>query len=147
MDLMIKSKAARLILAAFEVADFLLMTFWVGKTYLADVVSRRLDVDNLRVATQLDPGNADYHIDLGRIYQYSLTDINAPAAIEELNRAAELNPFDAQTWLDLGAAQEIQGQLDQAESSLRRADYLAPKLPRFQWAIGNFFLLRGNVDE
>ena len=147
MDLIIKSKAARLILAAFEVAVFLLMTFWVGKTYLADVVSRRLDVDSLRVATQLDPGNADYHIDLGRIYQYSLTDINTPAALEELNHAAELNPFDAQAWLDLGAAQEIQGQLDQAESSLRRADYLAPELPHFQWAIGNFFLLRGNLDE
>jgi tetratricopeptide (TPR) repeat protein len=147
MDLIIKRKAARLILAAFEVAVFLLMTFWVGKTYLADVVSRRLDVDSLRVATQLDPGNADYHLALGRVYQYSLTDINTPAALEELNRAAELNPFDAQVWLDLGAAQELQGQLDQAESSLRRADYLAPNLPHFQWAIGNFFLLRGNPDE
>jgi tetratricopeptide (TPR) repeat protein len=147
MDLIIKSKVARLILVAFELAVSLLATFWVGKAYLADVVSHRLDAESMRLATRLDPGNADYHLSLGRIYQYSLTDINAAAALEELNRAAELNPFDARAWLDLGAAQELQGRLDEAESSLRRADHLAPNLPQFQWAIANFFLLRGNVDE
>jgi Carbohydrate binding domain len=147
MELIVKSKAARLILVALEAAVFLLVTFWVGKTYLADVVSRRLDADSLRLATQLDPGNSDYHLKLGRVYQYSLTDINTSAALEELNRAAESSPYDAQAWLDLGAAQELQGQISQAESSLRRADDLAPDLPQFQWAIGNFFLLRGNVEE
>src|SRR6516162_7279554 len=103
MELTVKSKVARLILVAFELAVFLLITFWVGKTYLADVVSHRLDAESLRVATRLDPGNADYHLSLGRIYQYSLTDINAAAALEELKRATELNPFDAQAWLDLAA--------------------------------------------
>lgn len=147
MKLIVKSKPARLILATLEVAAFLLITFWVGKTYLADVVAHRLNAESLRLATRLDPENADYHLKLGRIYQYSLTDINAAAALEEIGRAAELSPFDAQVWLDLGAAQEVQGQLDQAESSLRRADSLAPNLPHFQWAIANFFLLRGNLEE
>jgi tetratricopeptide (TPR) repeat protein len=147
MELTIKSKAARLVLVALEVAAFLLVTFWVGKTYLADVVSRRLNAESLSLAARLDPGDSDYHLKLGRLYQYSLTDINTSAALEELKRAAELSPYDAQAWLDLGAAQELQGQIDQAEFSLRRADDLAPNLPHFQWAIGNFFLLRGDVDE
>ena len=147
MDLVVKSKAARLILVAMEVAAFLAVTFWVSKAYLADVVSRRLSAESLRLASRLDPTDSDYHLKLGRLYQYSLTDINSPAALEELGRAAEVSPFDAQAWLDLGAAQELQGQLDSAEVSLRRADYLAPHLPHYQWAIGNFFLLRGNIGE
>jgi tetratricopeptide repeat protein len=147
MELIVKSKAAKLVLIALEIVVFLPITFWVGKTYFAAVVSRRLDAESLRLATRLDPDNSDYHLKLGRIYQYSLTDINSAAALEELSRAAELSPLDAQTWLDLGAAQELQGRLDEAESSLRRADELAPNLPNFQWAIGNFFLLRGNLDE
>lgn len=147
MDLIVKNKAARLILVAIEVAAFLVVTFWVGKTYLADVVSRRLSAESLQLASRLDSTDSDYHLKLGRLYQYSLTDINSSGALEELSRAAEVSPFDAQAWLDLGAAQELQGQLDVAEASLRRADYLAPHLPHYQWAIGNFFLLRGNIGE
>ena len=147
MELVIKSQITRLALVAVEAAVFLLATFWVGKAYLADVIARRLNADSLALAARLDAGDSDYHLKLGRVYQYSLTDINSTAALQELGRAAELSPVDAQAWLDLGAAQELQGQLDRAEVSLRRVDYLAPNLPHFQWAIGNFFLLRGNVDE
>lgn len=147
MQIVLKSGVARIGLAALEGVVFLLLTFWVGKAYFADVVSHRLTADDLRLATRLDPGDSEYHLSLGRIYQYSLTDINPSQALAQLTLAAEKSPFNAQAWLDLGAAQEIEGHIDDAEASLRRVDYLAPQLPQFQWAIANFFLLRGNVDE
>jgi hypothetical protein len=147
MRIVVKSNAGRVGLAAVEGVVFVLLTFWVGKAYFAEVVSRTLTADNLRLATRLDPDDSDYHLGLGRLYQYSLTDINPTEAIAELTLAAEKSPFDAQPWLDLGAAQELAGQVGDAEASLRRADYLAPNLPGFQWAIANFFLLHGNVDE
>lgn len=134
-------------MAALEGVIFLLLTFWVGKAYFADVVSHRLTAEDLHLATRLDPGDSDYHLSLGRLYQYSLTDIDPVQAIQQLTMAAEKSPFNAQPWLDLGAAQELAGHIDDAEASLRRVDYLAPRLPQFQWAIANFFLLHGNVDE
>jgi len=147
MQIVLKNSVARIGLAALEGVVFLLLTFWVGKAYFADVVSHRLTAEDLRLATRLDPGDSDYHLTLGRLYQYSLTDIDPSQAIVELTLAAEKSPFNAQPWLDLGAAQEIEGHVDDAEASLRRVDYLAPRLPQFQWAIANFFLLHGNVDE
>jgi hypothetical protein len=147
MQIELKTNPARIGLAALEGVIFLLLAFWTGKAYFAEVVSHRLTADDLRLATRLDPEDADYHLELGRFYQYSLTDIDPTQAIGELRLAAEKSPFNAQPWLDLGAAQELGGHVEDAEASLRRADYLAPHLPGFQWAIANFFLLHGDVDE
>src|SRR5215472_9119812 len=147
MQLSVKSVPAKLVMIAIESAVFAILTVWAGKAYFADVISRTVTAEDLRLATRLDPGYSDYHLRLGRIYQYSLTDIDPARAIAELTRATQLNPMDAQPWLDLGAAQVVADQIDAATASLRRADYLAPNLPGFQWAIANFFLLHGNVNE
>lgn len=147
MRLNVNSVPAKLVLIVIEAAIFAILTVWVGKAYFASVVSRRVDAEDLGLASRLDPGESDYHLKLGRIYQYSLTDIDPARAIAELTRATQLNPMDAQPWLDLGAAQVVAGQIDAAAASLGRADYLAPNLPGFQWAIANFFLLHGNVNE
>ncbi|HUI40928.1 MAG TPA: hypothetical protein VL523_03060 [Terriglobia bacterium] len=147
MQLALKSKGLRLVMVAAEAAIFLMLSLWISRAYFASVVSHKLSVENLRLAARLDPGDSDYHVQLGRIYQYSLTDIDPTRATDELSRAAQLDPMDAQPWLDLGAAEEVGGQIDQAASCLRRADYLAPHLPGFQWAIANFFLLHGDVSE
>ena len=147
MRIEIKSLPLKLALIAAQSAVFVILTLWVGKVYFADLVSRRFSAENLDLASRLDPGNSDYHLRLGRIYQYSLSDIDPIRAMAELTRATQLNPMDAQPWLDLGAAQVVAGKIDEAEVSLRQADYLAPNLPGFQWAIANFFLLHGNNSE
>src|SRR5215469_14078954 len=101
MRLTVKSVPAKVVLVAIESAVFVLLTVWVGKAYFASVVSRRVDAEDLGLASRLDPGESDYHLRLGRIYQYSLTDINPTRATAELVRATQLNPMDAQPWLDL----------------------------------------------
>jgi tetratricopeptide (TPR) repeat protein len=79
--------------------------------------------------------------------EYSVQDANPSAAISELIRSLQLNSYEPQAWLDLGAALELQGSSDAAEVCLRRASFLAPRQPEFQWAIANFFILHGNIDE
>jgi tetratricopeptide (TPR) repeat protein len=49
--------------------------------------------------------------------------------------------------LDLGAALQFQGQIEEADACRRRVDLLAPNLPVYQWPIANFYLLQGNTDE
>ena len=147
MGLAPKGAFSKALLIAVQCAVFVALSLWVGKTYLADVIARKITAEDLALATRLDPGNWDYHLKLGRLYEYNLSDINPTRAIEELNQAAQLSPLDSQPWLDLGAAEEVTGQIHQAAASLRRADYLAPYLSGSQWAIANFFLLHGDVDE
>ena len=124
-----------------------LLTFWILRTYLAERAGQKPALSSLQFAARLDPSNSDYQLRLGRFYEYDPAHTDPGQAMAHLERAVELNPYDPQTWLELGAAHEFQGQTGQAEACLRRADFLAPNLPPVQWAIANFFLLHGNVDE
>jgi tetratricopeptide (TPR) repeat protein len=147
MEIRLTTTAARRVAVATEVALFLASLAWIGKTAVADRMAQKPTLQNLRLAAQLDPSNADYHLRLGRLFQYSLADLDPGQATEHFRKATGLSPYNPQPWLDLGAALEFQGKTAEAEACLRRADFMAPNLPAFQWAIGNFFLLHGNVDE
>ena len=147
MNLVFKRDATRWTVFAGVALAVLALIAHVGRAYLGELVSRRGTTRGLQLAVRLDPQRSEYHRTLGRVYQYSLDSVDPQGALQQLNSAARLNPYDAQAWLDLGAALELQGKIDQAEGCLRRADFLAPNLPGPQWAIANFFLLHGNVGE
>jgi hypothetical protein len=147
MTLVFKRTAARWLAVAVAVIIFLVLTVYIGRTYLAGLVSRYPSVRSLELAVRLDPGRSDYHRTLGRLYQYSLESVNPEGALQQLSSAARLNTYDPRVWLDLGGALELQGKIDQAEACLRRADFLSPNLPASQWVIANFFLLHGDVKE
>jgi len=120
---------------------------WVGKAYVADMLGSRPTVYNLERAVKFDPSNAEYHMRLGSLYEYSPADLQLDKAAEHFRRAANLDPYDPQTWLDLAAASQFQGQIGEAESCRRQVSLLAPNLPAYQWPIGNFYLWQGNTDE
>jgi hypothetical protein len=147
MQLLIKSLLARRLLMTLGVLIFLAVVAWIAKTYAAYHLSRTPTVKNLELAVKLDPGNADYHLMLGRLYQYSIADVQPGKAVEHFRRATELSPLDPRAWVDLAGALEFQGKISESEACLRRADFLAPNLPPFQWPIANFYLLHGNIDE
>jgi tetratricopeptide (TPR) repeat protein len=147
MQIILKNEALRRALMLLEAIVFLVLTIWISKAYLADLVGRKLERRNLELAAKLEPGNSDYQLQLGRLFEYNVPDIDPNRALEHLSRATRLNPRNAQTWLDLGAALEFQGRTGEAEACLGRVDFLAPNIPAYQWAIGNFLLLHGNVAE
>jgi hypothetical protein len=143
----LRSSLSRAGLVVLEVAAFVALVAWIAKNYLADQAGKNLTEASLARATLLAPRNSEYHLRLGRLKQYSITEADPEAAIEHLRRASELNPRDPQPWLELSAAYGFQGNAAKAEACLRRADRCAPNLPSVQWVIANFFLLQGNVDE
>jgi hypothetical protein len=147
MQIAIKAKPARLLLVSAEVVTLLVLIGWMGKVYNAYVLAGRPTADNLERAIKLDPGNADDHVQLGRLYEYSPTDLQLEKAEEHFRRATQLAPYDPQTWLELAVAMEFQGRLGEAGACLRRVDLLAPNLPAYQWPIANFYLLEGNTGE
>ena len=147
MEIVLRSKFARWSFMLVVVALFLLAAGWIAKTYIATIYASRLTVKDLKIAIQLDPENARYHLQLGRLYEYLPTSSEPEKAMEEFRRAAQLSPYDPDVWINLGGAEEFQGNITDAEKYLRRADYLAPRIPVYQWPIGNFLLLHGNTRE
>jgi len=147
MQIATKTKPARLLLVGVEAAIVLVLIGWVGKGYVANALASRPTVGNLERAIKLDPSNADYHMRLAGLYEYSPVDFQLEKAEEHFRRATSLNPFDPETWLELAAAMEFQGRLGEAGACLRRVDLLAPNLPGYQWPVANFYLLQGDTDE
>ncbi len=147
MQITLRSKPARYSLMVGVAIGVMTVVVWISKTYLADVVARKAEVKNLELATRLDPGNSDYHVELADIFEYQVPDVDPVRAIQHLKQAVELNPYDAQAWLSLGLALELQGNISEADACLRHADFLAPRIPAAQWISGNNLLLHGDVDE
>jgi hypothetical protein len=147
MQIAIKTKAARLLLVSVEAAILLVLIGWVGKAYLANALANNRTAYNLERAVKLDPSNAEYHMLLGSLYEYSPLDLQLEKAEEHFRRATRLDPYNPQTWLQLAVAMQFQGRLEEAAACLRRVHLLAPNLPPYQWPIANFYLLQGNIDE
>jgi tetratricopeptide (TPR) repeat protein len=147
MQIAIRAKPARVLLVSAEAAMLLVLIGWVSKAYVADVLASRPTAYNLERAVKLDPSNAEYHVRLGRLYEYSPLDLQLGKAEEHFRRATYLDSYDPQTWLELAVAMEFQGRLGEAGICLRWVHLLAPNLPAYQWPIANFYLLQGNIDE
>ncbi len=147
MRITIQGSVKKSAIIAVGVAIFVLAAVWIVRTYLAFAVAERPTVVNLQAARRLDPSNSNYALQLGRLYQYSVMNANPALAAKALRRAVELNAYNAQAWLDLGTTMVFAGDTNKAEDCLRRVDELAPHIPSYQWAIGNFFLLHGDLDE
>ncbi|MDE3180397.1 MAG: hypothetical protein KGM47_12150 [Acidobacteriota bacterium] len=147
MQITHSSKPVRIATAAAGVIVFIALFLWIGRDYLATVIASTATAKNLTTASRLDPGDASYALFLGRLYQYSVLNAQPELAMNELNRSVRLNAYDPQAWLDLGTALDFEGKNKEAEASMRRADFLAPRTPNYQWAIGNFYLLHDNLSE
>jgi Tfp pilus assembly protein PilF len=70
-----------------------------------------------------------------------------PKSLQEFERAAALSPSDYRLWFALGRARERSGEMEGAETALRKALELAPHYAQVQWAFGNLLLRRGKTDE
>ncbi len=146
-QLKLNSLVSRLAVVLGGLAVFILLSIWIIRACMAFQIANTPLYPNLERAVRLDPGNAEYHLGLARLAQYSVEHMDAELAMAQLKEAARLNPHDPQPWLELSAAQGFQSDMAASEASLRRADALAPHLPSVQWVIGNFFLLHGDLDE
>lgn len=142
-----KNRVVRIAAVAIAIAVFVLLVFQVGRNYIANAVATAATVPDLTAAIRADPGDARYTLALGRLYEYSVLNAQPQLALKELRRTVQLNPYDPRAWLDLGTALEFQGKDQMAAACMRRVDELAPRLPNYQWALGNFYLAHNDLKE
>src|ERR1700726_2426157 len=72
-------------------------------------------------AARLEPDNAENWYLLGRYWQYTLDEPNPGRAINNFRRAISRNPRSADTWLDLGAVYESEGDFPLARDAYLQA--------------------------
>ncbi|HEY1272932.1 MAG TPA: carbohydrate binding domain-containing protein, partial [Terriglobales bacterium] len=115
------------------------------REFLAYSSSTSPDVERLQKAVRLAPGNAKYHEKLGRMIFLAHNDV--ASAAEEYRIASNLNPHNAQYWLELASARRILDDDAGQRYALERAIEADPTTPDVAWEAANFFLVQGETDK
>lgn len=113
--------------------------------FVAAHYSDSLDRSFLVRAARLDPGNAAYAHNAGRFEL--LAGSNPQTALPWLDKAAQLNPYKADYWVDLALAQQAVGNTTAERDDLRQALEVAPRTPEIAWQAANLFLGQGSPDD
>src|ERR1700719_2510632 len=98
-------------------------------------------------AARLEPDNAENWYLLGRYWQYSLDEPDASRAIRNYRDSLSLNPRSADTWLDLAAVYESEGDLRSARDAFLQAKRAYPLSAAVSWRYGNFLLRQDEVPQ
>jgi tetratricopeptide (TPR) repeat protein len=123
-------------------AALLVGIVWNFRLAWADLAARRNSPQGTRQAIRLMPGNGSYAAQMAEeIYA------SDPAGAKLLlQRAVQLNRFDAGSWIQLGLLNEAGNDLPQAERSLLQAASVDRTfLPG--WSLANFYFRQGNSDR
>ena len=98
-------------------------------------------------ATQLEPSNALNWYLLGHYWLFNLEEPDTRRAIIAYRTSLSLDPRFANTWLDLGAAYESQGDLPAARDAFLQATRVYPFSAEVSWRYGNFLLRQGELPQ
>ena len=128
--------------ASLTLASLLLPAlYWALRLAAADHLSSSNSPRNIRLSTQLAPGNVHY---LLRLAELEATDGQDPSAT--LKQAVQASPLDATVWLQLGLEAEQKGDISTAEQALLRAAQLDRRF-RPRWDLASFYVRRNNARQ
>ena len=121
-------------------AALVLGVVWNVRFGVADLLARRNQPDSTRLAMRWMPKNGAYPAKLAdEIYA-----VDPAAAKPLLQRAVQLNRYDAAGWIQLGLLSEAGNDLPGAEEALLQAASVdATFLP--SWSLANFYFRRENT--
>jgi carbohydrate binding protein with CBM4/9 domain/tetratricopeptide repeat protein len=146
MILRFSSNGQRLALIAAAGVLTLLFAYLSVRDALAAHYASLETADGSERAVKLEPGDAqNWHLQ-GRFWQYNMDDPDATKAIHSYQVALSLDPRSAETWLDLGAALESEGNLPDARDAFERAKKAYPLSADVNWQYGNFLLRQGEME-
>lgn len=115
---------------------------WSIRLALADYYARQDTVADTEKAIALTPGQAIYYARLA----FLLSDSNPSRATQLLERAVQLNPQDARSWIELGLRSEANGNSALAERYLLEAARINSEyLPR--WTLANYYYRQNDIPR
>jgi len=133
-----------LVVASFAVA--LILSYFSIRNALAAHYAGLETPEGYERATRLEPANPRNWYLLGRYWQYNLEDPDAARAIRSYLSALSLSPGSSDTWLDLAASYESEGNLPAARDAFLHAKKIYPLSPEVSWRYGNFLLRQRELE-
>src|SRR2546425_11218206 len=121
MILHLYSNAQRGLLVVASGAVALILSYFSIRNALAAHYAGLETPEGYERATHLEPTDPRNWYLLGRHWQYNLEDPDAARAIRSYLSALSLNPGSSDTWLDLAAAYESEGNLTAARDAFLHA--------------------------
>jgi len=97
-------------------------------------------------AVALEPASARNWFLLGRSYLYDFEQPEPALAVQSLRKAVALDPYSAETLLDLAAAYDEQGDNADARQAFVAAQHVYPLSADVAWSYGNFLLRQEEQD-
>jgi hypothetical protein len=117
----------------------------VARSFVADRLSRRLDIKSLQLAARLQPSSAEYQYRLG--HYFLQTQYQPDTAAQFFEAATKLNPHNATYWLELSRTYRRLAKVDQQKDALQRAIAADPSTPDIAWEAANFYWTLGETDK
>lgn len=145
MPIVLHSWARKAALLAITALPLGLYSAWSVRIARAEYLSNHGGEEGSRLASQLEPNNAEYHLQLGRKLFVVDQDWNGAAA--EFQRAAALNPHDARNWLELSFIHQVRGESDLQEVAVKKALAAEPTTPDVAWEAANLYLVSDREVE
>jgi len=145
MTIAIRSPARKTIFLATCLTLTMVYIGFVVRGFVADHLSKKLDLISLQTAVRLEPENAYYQYRLGN---YFLQTQKAPeTAIPFFRSATALNPYDARYWLELSSTYRRLNDRDHQKDALQHADSADPSNSDVAWDAANFYWSIGEKDK
>ncbi len=147
VEISLASKRRRGIAFLLSLLVFAILLFQAVRLELAVRRIRSADLEEMKRAAQLEPGNAEFWNRLGRFRQLDLEQTDLSEATRYFQRAVAISPGTARYWLDLSAAYEAGGDIGRARHALESARDAYPASADVWWNSGNFLLRQGQYDQ
>jgi tetratricopeptide (TPR) repeat protein len=146
MILRLSSNAQRAMVVAASFVAALILSYFGIRSALATYYVGLQTAAGYGRAVRLEPADSQNWYLLGRYWQYNLEDPDAARAIRSYLSALSFNPASSETWLDLAAAYESEGNLVAARDAFLHAKKVYPLSAEVSWRYGNFLLRQGELD-
>ncbi len=105
-------------------------------------VARAGTIEGVGLASAIQPLNASHHQLLGSVFLH----LDHPRAVQELQRATQINPYSAHTWLLLADGYSVQQDSRAQKEAVLTALKIAPRDLTAQWRGANLLLMEGDTQ-
>jgi len=150
MILRLSSDAQRRALLAASLVVALCLSYFSIRNALAAYYADWQTAEGYERAVRLEPGAPQNWYLLGRYWQYNLENPDpaqaSAQAIRSYLSALSFNPASWETWLDLAAVYESEGNLTASRDAFLHAKKIYPLSAEVSWRYGNFLLRQGELD-
>lgn len=139
---MMRARISRFLIFVTASAGFAVAAVWSIRLGWADYWIRQETPAATEKAIAITPGQAIYYARLA----FLLSESQPARAVEALQRAVALNPWEARNWIELGLRYEANGDAIQAERYLLRAAEVDTEyLPR--WTLANYYFRQNDLNR